>query len=165
MVRAKPRLSDGVIALLLAAFTILLLGVTAHNIGLTWDEPIYMEASENPVAWLGELFTRPQYAFSDECIQEYWRLNHEHVPFDKVWSGLIWSGARHLFDDITAHRLGNIILCGGLVALLYLMLAPAYGRDAGLAAAGALLTMPRFFFHSHLAALDVPTAAKPASLP
>jgi 4-amino-4-deoxy-L-arabinose transferase-like glycosyltransferase len=31
-------------------------------------------------------------------------------------------------------------------------------RTAGLAAVGALLTMPRFFFHAHLAALDVPAA-------
>jgi 4-amino-4-deoxy-L-arabinose transferase-like glycosyltransferase len=152
-------INDSIAAILLACLTIVVLTITAADIGLTWDEPIYMEASENYVSWLGELLTHPQHALSDECIQEYWRLNHEHVPFDKVWSGLIWTGARHLFDDITAHRLGNIILCGGLVALLYLMLAPAYGRDAGLAAAGALLTMPRFFFHSHLAALDVPTAA------
>ena len=33
-----------------------------------------------------------------------------------------------------------------------------YGWIAGLAAAAALMAMPRFFFHSHLAALDVPAA-------
>jgi hypothetical protein len=36
--------------------------------------------------------------------------------------------------------------------------APGGGMIAGLAAAVALITMPRFFFHAHLTALDVPAA-------
>jgi 4-amino-4-deoxy-L-arabinose transferase-like glycosyltransferase len=66
--------------------------------------------------------------------------------------------ARFALDDLTAHRLGNMLLAGALVALVYLMIAPSYGRVAGLVASGALFTMPRFFFHAHLAALDVPAA-------
>jgi 4-amino-4-deoxy-L-arabinose transferase-like glycosyltransferase len=65
-------------------------------------------------------------------------------------------GARHIFDDLTAHRLGNIMIVSVLIALLYLMVAQNYGRTAGLIAALSLLTMPRFFFHAHLAAIDVP---------
>jgi 4-amino-4-deoxy-L-arabinose transferase-like glycosyltransferase len=146
-------------AVLLAAATVVLLAATAPDIGLTWDEPAYIIASESYTTWLGELAARPRYALSAEGIQRYWSINHEHPPLDKVWSGLVWRVARAIFDDLTAHRLGNILLAGLLVALLYCLVAGELNRTAGLAAVGALLTMPRFFFHAHLAALDVPAAA------
>jgi 4-amino-4-deoxy-L-arabinose transferase-like glycosyltransferase len=149
---------DRVIAVLLATATVALLAATAPDIGLTWDEPAYMVASESYVAWVGRLFAQPHYALSAEGIRQYWTPNHEHPPLDKVWSGLVWIVARALFDDLTAHRLGNILLVGALVALLYGLVAGEVNRTAGLAAVGALLTMPRFFFHAHLAALDVPAA-------
>jgi 4-amino-4-deoxy-L-arabinose transferase-like glycosyltransferase len=38
------------------------------------------------------------------------------------------------------------------------MIASVYGKAPGLFAALVLLSMPRFFFHAHLAALDVPVA-------
>lgn len=152
-------MSHRAIALLLAGFTVILLSISVQNIGLTWDEPVYIEASEIYVEWLGEAVRNPSYAFGREGIQEYWEFNHEHPPFDKLWSGLVWSGARYFFDNLTAHRLGNIFISAGLVALLYLFVAQRFGHIAGLAAVGALLTMPRFFFHAHLAALDVPTTA------
>jgi 4-amino-4-deoxy-L-arabinose transferase-like glycosyltransferase len=145
-------------ALLLAMLAVVLLTATAPDIGLTWDEPAYIAASESYAAWLGELVTHPGYALSAEGIRYYWTPNNEHPPLDKVWSGLIWSVARHIFDDLTAHRLGNILLVGALVAMVYLMVATQHGPTAGLAAAGTLFTMPRFFFHAHLAALDVPAA-------
>ena len=144
------------IALLLASFTALLLVATTPQIGLTWDEPTYIVAAETYPAWFGDLITQPRLALSEEGVAKYWELNNEHPPLSKVWSGFVWLGARHLFDDLTAHRLGNILLASVLVALLYLMLARENGRTAGLVAAAALLTMPRFFLHAHLSALDVP---------
>jgi 4-amino-4-deoxy-L-arabinose transferase-like glycosyltransferase len=155
-------------ALSLSVLAIVFLTATAPDIGLTWDEPAYIAASESYVAWFDELLSRPGYALSAQGIRYHWTLNHEHPPLDKVWSGLVWDVARAFLDDLTAHRLGNILLVGALVALVYLMAAlgpPAHlggsegGRlIAGLAAAVALISMPRFFFHAHLAALDVPAA-------
>ncbi len=156
--RWAGRLGHGTIALLLALVTVVLLVATAPAIGLTWDEPAYIVASESCVAWMEELVTRPGYALSAKGILTYWTANHEHPPLDKIWSGLVWSVARFVLDDLTAHRLGNMLLVGILVSLVYLLLAPSYGRAAGLVAVGALLTMPRLFFHAHLAALDVPAA-------
>jgi 4-amino-4-deoxy-L-arabinose transferase-like glycosyltransferase len=150
--------NDSAIAVLLGLLTVILLTATAPHIGLTWDEPAYIAASESYAAWFRVLASDPGYALSDEGITRYWSANHEHPPLNKVWNGLVWSIARYLFDDLTAHRLGNILLAGALVALLYLLVAGELGRIAGLAAVGALLTMPRFFFHAHLAALDVPAA-------
>ena len=154
----SPR-RDKFIALVLAGFTIVFLVFTAPQISLTWDEPTYIVAAETYPAWYRELIIQPSVALSTEGILRYWTPSHEHPPLSKVWSGFIWLGARHIFDDLTAHRLGNILIVGVLIALLYLMVARRYGHLAGLVSAFALLTMPRFFFHAHLAAIDVPVTA------
>lgn len=151
--------TDKLIVLLLAVFTILLLLFTAPRIGLTWDEPTYIVAAETYPLWYRELIARPSYALSTDGISEYWGISHEHPPLSKVWSGFMWLIARHFLDDLTAHRLGNILIAGGLVSLVFLMVRRHYGRTAGLVAAFSLLTMPRFFFHAHLAAIDVPVTA------
>jgi len=148
--------TDKLVSLLLAVFTILLLLVTSPQIGLTWDEPTYFVAAETYLQWYGELIARPSYALSMEGIARYWSISHAHPPLSKVWSGFVWLGARHFFDDLTAHRLGNILIAGLLVILLYRIVARNFGSLAGLVAAFSLLTMPRFFFHAHLAAIDVP---------
>lgn len=153
-----PRFSNRLIALLIGLATLLLLTATASDIGLTWDEPAYITASESYMGWLKELVTHPAQALQTPQIDQYWSPNHEHPPVDKIWSGLVWSAARCLFDDLTAHRLGNMLLVSAMTALLYLWLSEVYGRVAGLAGAAALLALPRFFFHAHLAALDVPAA-------
>jgi 4-amino-4-deoxy-L-arabinose transferase-like glycosyltransferase len=159
--RAQPQnaLQRATVAALLAVLTIALLAFTDPDIGLTWDEPAYMAAAESYVGWFPLLFSHPGAALRPTAIERYWEVNHEHPPLDKVWSGVVWLAARPLLGDLTAHRLGNMILAGGIVAILYLLVAGEAGQVAGLAAAGALLTMPRFFFHAHLSALDVPGAA------
>lgn len=151
-------LGNGVIALLLAAATAVLLTVTAPAIGLTWDEPAYIAGAEAKAAWFEILARDPAQAFEPETRDAYWSVTHEHPPLDMAWSGLVWLAGRNFLDDMTAHRLGNILLVALLVGLLYSLVAEAYGRPAGLFAALALISMPRFFFHAHLAALDVPVA-------
>ena len=120
---------------------------------------MYLVAAETYPRWYGELIARPSYALSPEGIARYWSISHAHPPLSKIWSGFVWLGACYFLDDLTAHRLGNILIVGVLIALLYLIVAQNYGRTAGLIAALALLTMPRFFFHAHLAAIDVPVTA------
>jgi 4-amino-4-deoxy-L-arabinose transferase-like glycosyltransferase len=141
----------------LVAFAALL--VTESDIGLTWDEPDYIAASEAYVSWLEALLQRPGYALSDEGIERYWTVNHEHPPVDKIWSGIVWRAASPVLSDLTAHRLGNMLLSSLCLALVTYLVQEPFGRWAGLAASLSLFTMPRFFFHSHLAALDVPAAA------
>jgi len=156
--RSIPRIGDRLIAAALAAATILLLVITAPQIGLTWDEPIYIVAQESYVGWLHQLRDAPTIATSQAGIDTWWEINHEHPPLDKLWAGLIVELVGRSLDPLTAARFGNMLLVGGLVALLYLMVAQSYGRIAGLLAVIALLSMPRFFFHAHLAALDIPGA-------
>ena len=149
---------NGTVALLLGCAVALLLTATSSSIGLTWDEPAYIAASESYLNWFGTLLRDPSAALQPAAIDSYWTISHDHPPLDKTWSGLVWGASRPLLDDLTAHRLGNVLLAAILVALLFLLVAKAYGRASGLFAVGALMTMPRFFFHAHLAALDVPVA-------
>lgn len=145
-------------AILISIFVFILLVATASNVGLTWDEPAYMAASESYIKWYGEVFTNPSEAFTDEAITNAWTANKEHPPLSKVWSGLVWVIAKNFTNDLLAHRLGNMILVAILAALLFFWIQDSYGQIAGFASVAALLTMPRFFFHAHLSALDVPTA-------
>jgi 4-amino-4-deoxy-L-arabinose transferase-like glycosyltransferase len=152
----KP--GDGTIAILLAILTAIILAVTAPAIGVTTDEPTYITAGESYAEWIWLVAKDPVRAFNSDTIDFYWNPVHEHPPVEKTWSGLIWLGARHFLDETTANRLGPILLVGLLAALLYLMVAEKNGRPAGFFAVAALMLMPRFFFHAHLAALDVPVA-------
>ena len=145
-------------AVLISVFVFILLLATVPDIGLTWDEPAYIAAARSYTGWYGQALTNPKEAFSEKAITKAWQVNNEHPPLDKIGSGAIWSLARNFTNDLTAHRMGNMILAAILAGLLYLLILDAYGQTAGLVAVAALLTMPRFFFHAHLSALDVPAA-------
>ena len=143
----------------MAVLAAIILTATAPGIGLTWDEPYYIATSVTYLGWFKFLVTNPLQAFTPAGINQYWSITNQHPVLDRIWSGIIWSLSRHVLDDLTAHRLGNILLAAAMIGLLYLLVAQAYGKAAGLFSAAALMSMPRFFFHSHLAALDVPVAA------
>jgi 4-amino-4-deoxy-L-arabinose transferase-like glycosyltransferase len=146
------------ITILLSILVFVLLWATAPDIGLTWDEPAYIAAARSYMGWFGQAFTDPKEAFSEDAIANAWQVNSEHPPLDKIWSGAVWSVAQNFTNDLAAHRMGNMILVAVMAGLLYILIFDAYGQVAGLAAVGALLTMPRFFFHAHLSALDMPAA-------
>jgi len=56
------------VANLLGLLTVVLLTLTAPDMGLTWDEPAYMVASESYLAWFRQLARRPGFALSQEGI-------------------------------------------------------------------------------------------------
>lgn len=152
------RLYRIITAILTGILAFILLLTTVKDIGLTWDEPAYIASSNSYMGWYRESLQNPAWAFSRSGIAAYWSINHEHPPVDKVWTGLWWSLSRGMTDDLSAHRIGNMLLAAIMIALLYHWISSSYGQIAGLAAAASLLTMPRFFFHAHLSALDVPAA-------
>jgi len=110
--------ADNLIAIFLAGFAILVLVATAPQIGVTWDEPTYIVAAEMYSGWYAQLITQPRSALSPEAISRSWNTSHAHPPVSKVLSGFIWLQASHVLDDLTAHRLGNILMVGALVSLL-----------------------------------------------
>src|SRR4030042_818672 len=85
-------------AALIMVLTLIVLIATEPQIGLTWDEDIYMRASEIYTSWLGKLITQPAAALSKESIDQSWSFNHEHPPLDKIWSGIVWSGGRWVLN-------------------------------------------------------------------
>jgi 4-amino-4-deoxy-L-arabinose transferase-like glycosyltransferase len=153
------RWSSGRRALLVGVAAALLLLLTSGNIGVTWDEPTYFAAAESYNGWFSRLVFGPHGVLNPTVIDSSWSINIEHPPFDKELSGIVWGLTRHIFDDVLAHRLANILLASLALALLYHMVSDELSGAAAFAAVAALLVMPRFFFHAHLAALDVPAAS------
>jgi len=151
--------SSNKIAVAIGLITVIVLLLTTGGIGVTWDEPVYIASSNSYAAWFQRLISDPIGAMNPEGIRTAWEVAHEHPPLARIYSGLIWSVARHLTDDLTAHRLGNILLVGVMAALLYKLVAEETNRLAGIASIVALFAMPRFFFHAHLIELDMPVAA------
>ena len=159
--QSNKGIDNRIIALVLFIGVSLLLYFTSDSIGVTWDEPAYIPAAQSYSSWFKMLFIDPGQAYNAGTIDLYWAPNHEHPPVAKAWAGLIWLAARqvfHISNDLMAIRLGPVLMVAILVALLYTLIAKAYGKAAGLFAALALLCMPRFFFHAHLASLDVPVS-------
>jgi 4-amino-4-deoxy-L-arabinose transferase-like glycosyltransferase len=159
MDKSRGLWTSGRRAVVVGVLTAVILILTTGNIGLTWDEPSYIAASESYNGWFHRLVFGPHGVLNSTVIETYWTTGSEHPPFDKEISGLVWLAARHLMDDLTAHRLANILLVSIAVALLYHLVRDELGEMAGIATVAALLLMPRFFFHAHLAALDVPAAS------
>ena len=151
--------SSNKIAVTIGLITVIVLLLTTGGIGVTWDEPVYIASSNSYAAWYQRLISVPIGAMNPGVIDKAWEVTHEHPPLVRIYSGLIWSVARNLTDDLTAHRLGNILLVGVMAALLYKLVAEETNRWAGIASIIALFTMPRFFFHAHLIELDMPVAA------
>jgi 4-amino-4-deoxy-L-arabinose transferase-like glycosyltransferase len=151
--------SSGKRAVLIGVVTAIALLLTAGNIGLTWDEPAYIAASESYSGWYQRLVFGPHGVLNQSVIDASWAINSEHPPLDKIVSGAVWGLTHNLFDDLLAHRLANMLLFGLMAAFLYHMVTDELGEVAAIGAVAALLTMPRVFFHAHLAALDVPAAS------
>ncbi|MBC7232623.1 MAG: glycosyltransferase family 39 protein [Chloroflexi bacterium] len=155
-----------VIGLILAACTMAAVIGTVHDVGVTWDEPLYMKAARGYMSWLGLLkqgmWQRDlREPFSDTLIVRWW-MQHPtlelHPPLGKFLSGLTWAALRGVLGDITAQRVSNALLFSFLVALVFWMVAGAYGTASGVFAALSLVLMPRMFFHAHLANIDTTVA-------
>lgn len=139
-----------------AAF--LLFWGTRQSIGLTWDEPAYMRAAIAYTEWQARVLDKNGMAFQPAVMRVYWEYNHEHPPLVKVWLGWVALLAPASWTLIDAYRLGAMTMSASLVTLVAWSVARMTNRWSGLVAAIVLCALPRFFFHAHVAALDVPGA-------
>jgi 4-amino-4-deoxy-L-arabinose transferase-like glycosyltransferase len=145
-------------ALLAAAYVAVLLG-TSTDLAMSRDESFYVVAAERYGAWFRELAADAGAATQQPVIDRAWGYNHEHPALMKSLFALSWLAHERwdLFaNDSVAHRFPGMLTAGLLLWLVYVFGARAYGRMAGAFAAGALALMPRFFYHAHLNAFDVP---------
>lgn len=136
----------------------LLFWMTRDSIGLTWDEPAYMRAAMAYTEWQGRVFAEGAHMFQPAVLRAYWEYNHEHPPLVKVWLGWVALGAPSSWSLIDSYRLGAIMLSATLVTGVAVSMARMTNGWGGIGAAVVLCALPRFFFHAHVAALDVPGA-------
>lgn len=157
------RLGNHLLAMGLALATFLALFLTP-DMGFTRDEGFYFRSGKLYVAWFDELEEnikndRTGESFTQENIDRHWSDNPEHPVLMKTLFGLSYRSLareREWLPPSTAMRLPAMIFTAVLVWLLFLFMAEAYSRTAGFFAAVALISMPRLFFHAHLACFDAP---------
>lgn len=129
---------------------------------LTDDDDFYIPAGISYATWLGRVF-RGDHAFDREVIDAAFTPNKEHPPLAKYVFGASHFAFSEWLGPTDSARVGAVLF-STLAAWLLLSLAIRHlGGARGLRVGGlavlALLTLPRFYFHSHAATLDVPVAA------
>jgi 4-amino-4-deoxy-L-arabinose transferase-like glycosyltransferase len=152
------RRADWVIAAALFVAALLIVAFTCQAYGPTYDEPHYASAGIRYAEWWGRVGRGDFSALSREAITEAWHFNHEHPPLQKVASGVAQAIFGRTVSGMTAIRLPSALWYALVVAALFVFVLPVWGRAGALFSALALATLPRFFAHAHLVALDMPIA-------
>ncbi len=151
-------ITPGLLGVIVAVCTSVILWATRTAIGLTWDEPAYMRAAAAYHDWAQQLWYTGISAVQPAVINESWQYNHEHPPLVKLWYAMVGTPLLAVMHVIDAYRFAAIIVSAVLVGVVVASSAAVLGRRVALCAALFLLVLPRFFFHAHVAALDVPGA-------
>jgi hypothetical protein len=134
-----------------------------ETFGLTDDDDYYIPAGISYFGWVKRAFTFEEGAWSRESIDKAFDINHEHPPVAKYVYGLSHDVFGGLFGPSDGARAGTVLFSTLCAALMMALALRHLGRRRGLFAGTVgvlfLLLLPRFFFHSHAATLDVPVAA------
>ncbi len=141
--------------------TFALHGVCIPFQGLTDDDDFYAPAGIRHAAWLHDVVTSPSSAFERKAVDKAFEINHEHPPLAKIVDGVahgLFHDVTHLMGELDAARMGTAFFAALLSAALVLLLRRPFGALAAVSAPLLLLSLPRFFFHSEVATLDVPVA-------
>lgn len=180
------RHTDSIIACAIGLLVFTQLMWSLEKVGIGRDEGIYMNAAQTYWHWAEGADFKWSRMRQQKWLDDHYGYNWEHPPLVKQLAGLSWRlfhrcncteqhglhriahrGHRYekkhktlgLLSEIQAFRLPTVILSSILAALIYLFGAAAFSRLAGLTAALLYITMPRVFFHSHLASFDAPVTA------
>lgn len=131
---------------------------TLPQYGVTFDEPIYVEAAENVKKWLA--LPKGQF-FDSEVIAQYWKTDPKrnvHPSGVKwlyvlAWKIIFWEKDPYLQNRILTIFIFSISL------IVFLIWWKGDGLSAGIVYVIMILTIPRFFAHLHFAATDIPMTA------
>ncbi len=146
--------------------TLLLIGATAKDYGVTWDEPPYFHASDLHVRWIrgfvdnlthGEL----RKSLDDQTIQAAWHWNPynvPHPPFSRIISGFAKEISQSI-DKFSAYRIGPALFFALLVTVMFLWMKDLFGRATGLFSALSVILTPNLFGYAHFAVTDLPLAS------
>ncbi len=163
----ESRASRWFIPVILFLGTLLLIGVTLKDYGVTWDEPPYFHASDLHVRWIsgfsanivtGEL----RNSLDDQTIRAAWHWNPynvPHPPFSRIVSGFAKEISSPFLDKFSAYRMGPALFFAVLVTVIYLWMKELFGAATGLFSALAVILTPNLFGFAHIAVTDLPLAA------
>ena len=148
------------VGLALCVAYVVVLAVSARNLGFARDEGFYFHASTSYANWFRQLMEDRHTALTRASIDAAWGVNHEHPSLMKSLFGLSWLFLHEKWHIISqkslSFRLPGMILGGLGLWLTYLFGRRAHSHRAGLFAALALALLPRVFYHAHLDCFDVP---------
>jgi hypothetical protein len=157
----------GIFAALFLGVTILA-GVTSDSVGFTRDEGYYFKAAEQYWGWfaaLGDAIAdgEPGRALEKGVVDKHLSYNFEHPVLVKNSFALSWGLLKQkagLFErNSSAFRFPAWLFAGLSVALVFALARAMLSRRAALLAALMWLSMPRAFWHMHLACFDIPVCA------
>lgn len=146
------RLSKWIISLSLICIPVL---GTLSDYGVTFDEPIYMEAAWNIQKWLS---LDQQKSFTQAEIDRHWRVDLERNVHPSGVKWLYLTAQKIIFwekDPYTQNRVLNILIFS-ISILLFLSWWAGDSLVRYISFIVLLLTIPRFFAHTHFAATDIP---------
>lgn len=145
---------------------LLLIGATAKDYGVTWDEPPYFHATDLHLQWFKEAWENIssgelRKSLDDDTIKAAWHWNPynvPHPPFSRIISAVTKNLSGRFLDKFSAYRLAPGIFFGVLVTVVYLWLNELFGPATGLVSATALILIPNLFGYAHIAVTDLPLA-------
>ena len=156
--RRAGYLAAGLVALYLV---VQLAGLT--QVGLTDDDDFYIPAGIEYAKWLGRVASLDGAALSRPAIEAAFTPNHEHPPLAKYVFGVCHFALSRWLGPTDSARVGTVLFSTLGAALMMVLALFHLGPRRGLFTGGVgvllLLTLPRFYFHSHAATLDVPVAS------
>ena len=131
---------------------------TSRDLGLTTDEPRYIENSQRLQAWFGDLFNSgPTIAFAEERLAEGWywaRTASKNLPLVSL-VGTIGQFTLGLFDSPPhAHRWGNLLVLAATCGVIFTWIREELSTQAATVAVLALIGMPRVWTHAQLMSID-----------
>lgn len=153
--------SEQLIGAALCVGYVMMLVWTAPDLAMSRDESFYAHAAKEYGGWVVELLTNPSSALTREQIDRAWDYNWEHPAWMKLtfaWAWLVHQKLGLFSSESLAFRFPGMLTAGLLLWLIYAWGAVIIGRTGALFGALAFAALPRVFYHSHLAAFDVPIA-------
>lgn len=161
VVGERRRTARILVSAALFAAAIALVGHDLGSVGLTWDEPVYMQDAVRIQGWTHRLVSGPDRSavLSDSSIRDTFDWMHYWNPHPPVFREAMAAADAIVSPWIpryTSFRTASLFWFACLVALVTWMTADYLGPAAAVGSGLTLLLMPRLVGHAHIAATDLP---------
>ena len=149
--RRLAPLGVGLLCLVISAWA-------ARDLGLTTDEPRYIDNSQRLQAWFGDLFTRgPAAAFAEDRLAEGWywaRPESKNLPLVSLVGSLGQYTLGLLDSPPHSHRWGNLVVLAVTCGIVFAWIRDELSPQAATVAVVAMVGMPRLWTHAVLMSID-----------